>query len=95
MVASWDKMILNHVNNDVNIYQNGDLVGNNVRIINIDLVNGRIVARKDCGEGPQLTIWGGAIVIVDIENYRPGKSEYNRMHGIEEGHSPEELIRSY
>ena len=59
MVSSWDKMILNHVNNDVLIYQDGDLVGNNVRIINIDLVNGRIVAREEQGEGPQITIWGG------------------------------------
>jgi len=93
MVSSWDKMILNHVNNDVNIYQNGELVGNNVRIINIDLVNGRIIARKDKGEGPQLTVWGGAIVIVDLENYRPGRTEYEKMHGI--NGSPEELIRSY
>lgn len=80
MVSSWDKMILNHVNRDVFIYQNGELVGNNVRIINIDLVNGRIVAREDQGEGPQMTIWGGAIVIKDIENYRPGKTEYARMN---------------
>jgi len=93
MVSSWDKMILNHVNNDVNIYQNGELVGRNVRIINIDLVNGRIVAREDKGEGPQLTIWGGAILIKDITNYRPGKSEYERMHGIDR--SPEELVRGY
>ena len=95
MVSSWDKMILNHVNNDVNIYQNGELVGRNVRIINIDLVNGRIVAREDKGEGPQLTIWGGAILIKDLANYRPGKSEYERMHGIENGRSPEELVRGY
>ena len=80
MVSSWDKMILNHVNRDVFIYQNGELVGNNVRIINIDLVNGRIVAREDRGEGPQMTIWGGAIVIKDLENYRPGKTEYARMN---------------
>jgi hypothetical protein len=91
MVSSWDKMILNHVNNDVNIYQNGELVGAGVRIINIDLVNGRIVARKDRGEGPQMTIWGGAIVITDLENVRPGFTEYNKMHGV----SPEELIRAY
>jgi len=95
MVSSWDKMILNHVNNDVNIYQNGDLVASNVRIINIDLVNGRIVAREEKGEGPQLTIWGGAIVIKDLENYRPGFTEYNRMHGIESGRSPEELVNGY
>ena len=95
MVASWDKMILNHVNNDVNIFQNGELVGAGVRIINIDLVNGRIVARKDRGEGPQMTIWGGAIVIVDLENVRPGFTEYNKMHGVETGRSPEELIRAY
>lgn len=93
MVQSWDKMVLNHVNNDVNIYQNGELVGAGVRIINIDLINGRIVARKDKGEGPQMTIWGGAIVIQDLENYRPGKSEYEKMHGIER--SPEELVRGY
>ena len=80
MVSSWDKMILNHVNHDVNIFQDGELVGLGVRIINIDLVNGRIVARKDFGEGPQITIWGGAIVIADLENYRPGKSEYARMN---------------
>ena len=91
MVASWDKMILNHVNHDVNIYQNGKLVGRQVRIINIDLVNGRIIAREDRGEGPQITIWGGAILIKDMENYRPGKTEYEHMHGIDR--SPEELIR--
>lgn len=93
MVQSWDKMILNHVNNDVNIYQNGELVGAGVRIINIDLVNGRIVAREDKGEGPQLTIWGGAIVIKDLVNYRPGKSEYEKMHGIDR--SPEEVLNYY
>ena len=43
-------MILNHVNRDVHIFQNGELVGEFVRIINIDLVNGRIVAREDMGE---------------------------------------------
>lgn len=80
MVSSWDKMILNHVNRDVHIFQNGELVGEFVRIINIDLVNGRIVAREDMGEGPQITIWGGAILIKDIENYRPGKTEYARMN---------------
>lgn len=95
MVKSWDKMILNHVNNDVNIYQDGELVGAGVRIINIDLINGRIVAREDRGEGPQITIWGGSIVIKDLANYRPGKSEYDRMHGIESGRSPEELVRGY
>ena len=95
MVSSWDKMILNHVNNDVLIYQDGDLVGNNVRIINIDLVNGRIVAREEQGEGPQITIWGGSIVIKDLKNYRPGFTEYNKMHGLENGRSPEELIRAY
>lgn len=95
MVSSWDKMILNHVNNDVNIYQNGELVGAGVRIINIDLVNGRIVARKDRGEGPQMTIWGGAIVITDLENVRPGFTEYNKMHGIDSRRSPEELINGY
>ena len=93
MVASWDKMILNHVNHDVNIYQDGKLVGGGVRIINIDLVNGRIIVRKDRGEGPQMTIWGGAILIKDLKNYRPGKSEYERMHGIDR--SPEELVRGY
>lgn len=86
-------MILNHVNRDVDIYQDGELVGHNVRIINIDLVNGRIVAREDRGEGPQLTVWGGAILIKDLENYRPGKSEYEQMHGI--SRSPEELVRGY
>lgn len=92
MVQSWDKMILNHVNHDVNLYQNGELVGAGVRIINIDLVNGRIVARQDRGEGPQITIWGGAIVIRDLENYRPGKTEYEKMHGI---YKSEEVLRSY
>ena len=95
MVSSWDKMIVNHVNNDVNIYQDGQLIGKGLRIINIDLINGRIVAREDFGEGPQVTIWGGAIVIKDLKNYRPGFTEYNRMHGIENGHSPEELVRGY
>jgi len=80
MVSSWDKMILNHVNRDVHIFQNGELVGEFVRIINIDLINGRIVAREDFGEGPQITIWGGAILIKDIENYRPGKTEYAKMN---------------
>lgn len=93
MVSSWDKMVLNHVNRDVNIYQDGELVGAGVRIINIDLINGRIVARQDKGEGPQITIWGGAIVIRDLENYRPGRTEYEHMHGIDR--SPEEVLRAY
>lgn len=80
MVKSWDKMILNHVNHDVNIIQDGQVIVENARVINIDLINGRIVVRKDKGEGPQVTIWGGSIVIEDIMNYKPGYSEYNRMN---------------
>jgi hypothetical protein len=92
-MESWNRQILQHVNNDVNIYQDGNVVGSGVRIINIDLEHGRIVARKDKGEGPQITVWGGSIVIVDLENYRPGKSEYEMMHGITK--SPEEVLNYY
>jgi hypothetical protein len=95
MVSSWSKMILNHINNDVNIFQDGKLIAENARVINIDLDNNRIIVRKEQGEGVQITIIGGAIVIEDVKNYRPGRSEYNQMHGIEDGRSPEELIRSY
>ena len=90
MVSSWDKMVLNHVNRDVTIYQNGVMVAKDARVINIDLVGERIILRKDKGEGAQITIWGGAIVIYDSENYRPGKSEYERLYK-----SPEEVLRAY
>lgn len=81
-MQSWDKQILQHVNNIVHIYHEGKLVAENALIINIDLVNGRVVYRKDEGEGHQVTIMGGSIRIEDTKNYRPGKSEYERMHGI-------------
>ena len=93
MVQSWDKQILGHVNRVVALYQNGELVEPFALIINIDLEHGRIVYRLNRGEGPQGTIWGGAIRIQDVENYRPGKTEYERMHGIDR--SPEELPRGY
>lgn len=88
MVSSWDKMVLNHVNRDVTIYQNGVMVAKDARVINIDLIGKRIILRKDRGEGAQITIWGGAIVIYDTENYRPGKTEYESLHS-------EEVLRSY
>ncbi len=92
---SWDKMLLGHVNRVVTLYQNGEVVALDALIINIDLINGRIIYRQDKGEGIQATIFGGAIRIEDSMNYRPGKTEYNQMHGIDTGRSPEELIRSY
>ena len=79
-MQSWERQILGHVNRVVNLYQDGDLVGRNVLIINIDLINGRIVYRKDEGEGEQVTAWGGSIRIEDVRNYRPGKSEYEKMN---------------
>lgn len=90
-MQSWERQILGHVNRIVHLYQNGDLVARNALIINIDLINGRIVYRRDKGEGEQGTIWGGAIRIEDVMNYRPGKSEYERLHGIDK--SPEEVLR--
>ena len=95
MVNSWSKMILNHINNDVNIFQDGKLIAEDARVINIDLDNNRIIIRKERGEGVQVTIIGGAIVIEDVKNYRPGFTEYNRQHGIPSGRSPEELVRGY
>lgn len=92
-MQSWERQILAHVNRVVTLYQDGDVVAINALIINIDLENGRIVYRKEEGEGPQVTLWGGSIRIEDKHNYRPGKSEYEKMHGIER--SPEELIRAY
>lgn len=89
MVSSWDKQFLNHVNRDVDIFQNGVLVAKSARVINIDLIGKRIILRKDRGEGAQISIWGGAIVIHDIENYRPGRTEY------EEFKSPEEVLSYY
>lgn len=95
MVSSWDKMVLNHVNRDVTVYQNGVLVAKDARCVNIDLIGERIILRKDKGEGAQITVWGGSIIIYDSENYRPGQSEYESKYGIPNGRSPEELIRGY
>ena len=94
-VKTWDKLVLSHINRDCNIFQDGKLIAEDARVINIDLDNNRIIVRKERGEGVQVTIIGGAIVIEDTRNYRPGFTEYNRMHGIETGRSPEELIRAY
>lgn len=80
---SWNKMILSHINRDVNVYQDGNIIVQDARVINIDLVNGRIILRKDRGEGVQVTIFGGSIVIEDVENYKPGYTEYNRMNSPE------------
>lgn len=90
MVSSWDKLVLNHVNRDVTVYQDGRLVAENARVINVDLVGERIILRKDRGEGPQITVWGGSIVIEDSENYRPGQTEYENKFK-----SPEEVINYY
>jgi hypothetical protein len=83
MISSWDKQVLNHVNNDVTIIQDGHKVVTGARVINIDLVEKRIIVRQDKGEGPQMTIWGGSLVIIDEENYRPGMSEYQARHSPE------------
>lgn len=79
-MQSWDKQVLSHVNNVCNIYQNDILVGRGVLILNIDLEHGRIIFRKENGEGPQVTIWGGAIRIEDTRNYKMGKSEYEEKY---------------
>jgi hypothetical protein len=88
-VKTWDKLVLSHINRDCNIFQDGKLIAEDARVINIDLDNNRIIIRKERGEGVQITIIGGAIVIEDTMNYRPGMSEYQSRH------SPESLPHTY
>lgn len=79
MMASWEKQVLGHVNNivDINIDGNWHL---EVLLTNIDLDRRNIIGRVDAGEGPFVTFFNVSNVIIkDRGNRRPGKTEWDRQ----------------
>jgi hypothetical protein len=78
-MQSWEKQVLGHVNNVVDINMDGNWILD-VLVINIDLDRRNIVVRKDEGNGPFMTLFNVSnILIKDKENRRPGKNEWNRQ----------------
>lgn len=75
MSESWNKQVLVHINRCANVWQDGRLVGENLLILNIDLSDKKVVFRENAGDGPEGFVWGGGIILKDIRNYKPGKSE--------------------
>jgi len=79
MMKSWEKQILGHVNRIVDIRM-GETIFHNILVVNIDLEGKSIIGRKYSGEGQFITFFNvDNVVIIDHENRRPGKVEWEKV----------------
>lgn len=79
MMKSWERQILGHVNRIVTLMVNGEKFYD-ILITNIDLERNHIIGRTLNGEGPFITFFNVEnVIILDVENRRPGKVEWNKV----------------